>query len=105
MQIIIHILTAQAAQSAGGSLFGLMVPLLVIFGVFYIFIIIPQQRADKKRREMLASLSKGDRVITIGGIIGTINKVDEKFVILKVSQDTNIKFEKTAIKGILEKAE
>ncbi len=104
MQILTQFLINQTAQRAGGSLFGLMVPLLVIFAVFYIFIIIPQQRADKKRREMLASVSKGDRVVTIGGIVGTVNKVDEKYVILKVSQDTNIKFEKTAIKGILEKS-
>ena len=102
--MLTQFLISQTAQKAGGSLFGLMVPLLVIFAVFYIFIIIPQQRADKKRREMLASVSKGDRVVTIGGIVGTVNKVDEKFVILKVSQDTNIKFEKTAIKGILEKS-
>ena len=102
---IIYLLISQANQSAGGSLFGLMVPLLVIFGVFYIFIIIPQQRAEKKRQAMLASLQKGDKVITIGGIIGTVNKVDERFVILKVSQETNIKFDKSAIKGIIEKTE
>ena len=102
---IIYLLISQVNQKAGGSLFGLMVPLLVIFGVFYIFIIIPQQRAEKKRQAMLASLQKGDKVITIGGIIGTVNKVDDKFVILKVSQDTNIKFDKSAIKGIVEKAE
>ncbi len=102
---ILHLLFTQANQSAGGSLFGLMVPLLVIFGVFYIFIIIPQQRTEKKRQAMLASLKKGDRVITIGGIIGTVNKVDDKFVILKVSQETNIKFDKSAVKGIIEKAE
>jgi len=97
-------LLAQNKVNGGGTLFGLLVPLLVIFGVFYIFIIIPQQRTEKKRQTMLASIEKGDKVITIGGIIGTVNKVDEKFVILKVSQDTNIKFDRSAIKGILEKS-
>lgn len=100
---ILYLLLAQNQGNAGGSLFGLLVPLLVIFGVFYIFIIIPQQRAEKKRQAMLSSLEKGDKVITIGGIIGTVNKVDKNFVILKVSQDTNIKFDKSAIKGIIEK--
>ncbi len=102
---ILHLLFGQTNQNTGGSLFALMVPLLVIFGVFYIFIIIPQQRAEKKRQAMLASIKKGDKVITIGGIIGTVNKVDDKFVILKVSQETNIKFDKSAIKGIIEKTE
>ena len=103
MQILYMLLTQNKANG-GGTLFGLLVPLLVIFGVFYIFIIIPQQRTEKKRQAMLASIEKGDKVITIGGIIGTVNKVDEKFVILKVSQDTNIKFDRSAIKGILEKS-
>lgn len=102
---ILHLILAQASQNPGGSLFGLMVPLLVIFGVFYIFIIIPQQRAEKKRQAMLNSIKKGDKVITVGGIIGTVNKIDDKTVILKVSQETNIKFEKSAIKGIIQKAE
>ena len=101
---ILYMLLAQNKVNGGGTLFGLLVPLLVIFGVFYIFIIIPQQRTEKKRQTMLASIEKGDKVITIGGIIGTVNKVDEKFVILKVSQDTNIKFDRSAIKGILEKS-
>lgn len=102
---ILHLILAQVSQNPGGSLFGLMVPLLVIFGVFYIFIIIPQQRAEKKRQAMLNSIKKGDKVITVGGIIGTVNKIDDKTVILKVSQETNIKFEKSAIKGIIQKAE
>ena len=70
------------AQTTGGSLGGLegiignpVTLMVVLFGVFYFFLIRPQQQKAKKHREVLAALRRGDRVVTAGGMIGTISKV------------------------------
>jgi len=70
------------AQTAGGSVGGLegiignpVTLMVVLFGVFYFFLIRPQQQKAKKHRELLAALRRGDRVVTAGGMIGTISKV------------------------------
>ena len=54
---------------------GAFLPLILIFGVFYLLLIRPQQKKVKQHREMLNNLRRGDKIITSGGIIGTINKV------------------------------
>ena len=56
---------------------GAFLPLILIFGVFYILLIRPQQKKVKQHREMLNNLRRGDKIITSGGIIGSINKVGE----------------------------
>ena len=56
---------------------GAFLPLILIFGVFYILLIRPQQKKVKLHREMLNNLRRGDKIITSGGIIGSINKVSE----------------------------
>ncbi len=98
MQIIILLMQNAPAKSGSSALFSALVPLLVIFGIFYLFLIVPQMRNEKKRKALLASIKKGDKVMTVGGIVGTVSKVDEHFISLKVSQDTTIKFERSAVK-------
>ena len=65
------------AQSAGGGgdAFGMFLPLILIFVVFYFLLIRPQQKKAKQHREMLGDLRRGDRVVTSGGLIGTITRV------------------------------
>ena len=71
---------------------GAFLPLILIFGVFYILLIRPQQKKVKQHREMLNNLRRGDKIITSGGIIGTINKVsDNKELQLQVSDTVEIK--------------
>ena len=76
------------AESGGSALISLL-PLAAIFLVFYFLLILPNQRRQKKQQEMLASLKSGDRVITSGGILGTIIGVREKegVIILRVPPD------------------
>ncbi|MDI6850494.1 MAG: preprotein translocase subunit YajC [bacterium] len=95
-------LFAQQPQSGGSFLVSLL-PLILIFVIFYLLLILPQSRYEKKRKEMLASLRKGDRVVTTGGIIGTIQKIDENVITLKVADNVNIKIEKQAVRAVLEK--
>tara|TARA_Y100001970_G_scaffold43083_1_gene53665 strand:- start:2971 stop:3321 length:351 start_codon:yes stop_codon:yes gene_type:complete len=71
---------------------GAFLPLILIFGVFYILLIRPQQKKVKQHREMLNNLRRGDKIITSGGIIGTINKVaDNRELLVQVSDNVEIK--------------
>ena len=71
---------------------GAFLPLILIFGVFYILLIRPQQKKVKQHREMLNNLRRGDKIITSGGIIGTINKVaDNRELQVQVSENVEIR--------------
>ena len=70
---------------------GAFLPLILIFGVFYILLIRPQQKKVKQHREMLNNLKRGDKIITSGGIIGKINKVaDNKELNINVAENVDI---------------
>ena len=72
--------------------FGTFLPLILIFAVFYFLLIRPQQRKVKQHKEMLSNLKRGDKIITSGGIIGTINKVaDNRELNVEVSENIVIK--------------
>ena len=71
---------------------GAFLPLILIFGVFYILLIRPQQKKVKQHREMINNLKRGDKIITTGGIIGEINKVkDSKELLIEISDNVEIK--------------
>ena len=71
---------------------GAFLPLILIFGVFYILLIRPQQKKVKAHREMLNNLRRGDKIITSGGIIGTVNKVaDNRELQVQISENVEIK--------------
>ena len=75
-----------------GSGIGQFIPLILIFVIFYFFLIRPQQKKVKEHREMLNNLKRGDKIITSGGIIGKINKVNEnKELNVEISNDVEIK--------------
>ena len=68
------------------SLISLVVILVVFFAVFYFLLIRPQRRREREHRALLSSLKRGDRVVTAGGIIGTIEDIDENEVVLAVEE-------------------
>lgn len=77
------------------------VSILIYFGVFillfYLMVILPRKRQEKKHQEVLDGLKRGDKVVTIGGIRGTISKVKENGIVLKVAEGVEMEFLKTAI--------
>jgi len=78
--------------SGGGGLGGTyLIPLGLMFAIMYFMVIMPQQRQRKKVQAMLAELKAGDKVITSGGIYGTINGIDGDSVILKISSEPQVK--------------
>jgi preprotein translocase subunit YajC len=71
---------------------GSFLPLILIFGVFYLLLIRPQQKKVKLHREMLSNIKRGDKIITSGGIIGQVNKVnDNRELIVEIASDVEIK--------------
>lgn len=88
---------AQSTTTGSGSLLSLFLPFIVIMVLFYILLVIPQKRQEKKHQEMVNSLEKGDKVVTSGGIHGTVVSTKENTVIVKVDDSTSIEFSKSAI--------
>ena len=88
---------------------GSMWPTLIMFGavilIFYFLIIRPQKKRDKEAKDMLAAIKKGDKIVTIGGIRGTVAIVKESTIIVKVDDNTRIEFSKSAISAVLNKKE
>lgn len=92
-------LLLQAAPPAGNPIV-MFLPMILIFGVMYLFMIRPQQQREKARRATISAVKKGDRIVTIGGIHGTVDKVDETTVLAQVDTSTKMRFEKNAIASI-----
>ncbi|WP_310552011.1 preprotein translocase subunit YajC [Paenibacillus glufosinatiresistens] len=88
-----------ASTPTGGSssIYGLILPFVLMFVVFYFLLIRPQQKKTKNRNAMLKALSKGDKVVTIGGLHGTIVEITDDIVILKVNDVTKLTFDRGSI--------
>jgi preprotein translocase subunit YajC len=83
---------AMILQASGsGGFGGFLIPLGLMFAIMYFMVIMPQQRQRKKTQEMLGALKAGDKIITNGGIYGTVNGIDGDSVILKISSEPQVK--------------
>ena len=84
----------------GSSMVSTMVMFSLIIGIFYFMILRPQQKRQKERAKLLESIQKGDKVITVGGMHGTVIGLEDKIVLVQVADNVKLKFEKTAISTI-----
>lgn len=84
-------------QAAGPGIMASILPLVVLFAIFYFLVIYPQQKQVKKHKEMVNNLKKGDKIITSGGIYGEVAKVEEESFQIKVAGETTIKLAKEFI--------
>ena len=91
-------LVMQAGSQPGG--FALFLPLILIMVIFYFLMIMPAQRRQKKVAEMLKDLKTGDKVITNGGIYGTIAGLESDSVQLRIAEQVKIKVSRSAIAGL-----
>ena len=87
--------TGAAAQQPGFLV--QILPLLILFAIFYFLVILPQQRKAKKHKEMVENLKKGDKIVTTGGIIAEVIKPEEDFIKVKINDNTEVKVTKDAI--------
>jgi len=78
-------------------------PLLLMFVLFYFLLIRPQQKRQKAVQTMQSELQKGDRVITIGGLHGTVDAIDEGTVVIKCGDGSRLTYDRAAIREVSEK--
>jgi preprotein translocase subunit YajC len=95
-----HAEPAASAPGAGGGLMQLA-PFLVIFVIFYFFLIRPQQKQAKEQKKMIENLKRGDRVLTQGGLYGTVTAVKGKVLELKISGDVKVFVARAAVTEIV----
>ena len=87
--------------AAGGNPLTMLVPFVLIFAVFYFIVIMPAKTQQKKKDAMIAGLKKGDRVVTTGGIYGSVAAVEDQALLLKVAENVKIRVAKSAIAGMV----
>jgi len=80
-----------------------LLPLLVVFAVFYVFLIRPQQNQQKRHREMLGRLKKGDRVLTRGGLYGVVMDVKDNDLTLELAQNVRVKADRSAVQALVKR--
>jgi preprotein translocase subunit YajC len=91
------ILMAQAGGPGGLMAF---LPLVIIMGIFYVLLILPAQRRTKKTQEMINALKNGDKVITNGGLYGTIVGIEGDAVQLRIADQVKVKILRSAVSGL-----
>lgn len=103
MDLFIAPAWAQSATGSTAGTLGTILPLVLIFVVFYFLLIRPQTKRAKEHREMVGKLAAGDEVVTNGGILGRISEVGEHFVTLEVASQVAIRVQKFQIAQLMPK--
>ncbi|GAB6188777.1 preprotein translocase subunit YajC [Marinitoga arctica] len=96
--------TGAVTTTGAGSIWSLLFPFVLIFGLMYFLIIMPQRRQEKKHRDMLSKLKKDDKILTQSGIIGKIVNINNDFVRIRTADKTELDITKTSIVAILSKS-
>ena len=93
---------APAQSGAEANPIALFFPFILVFGIMYFFIWRPQQKHRKELQATVENLKKGDSIVTIGGIIGTVTSIQKDYVVIKVGENDQTKMEvlKSAISGL-----
>ncbi len=90
----------QGGEGGGGSMVSTLIMFGAIFAIFYFMIIRPQQKKAKEREKLLTALQKGDKIVTNGGMHGTIAGLDEKTALIDFGNNIKIKFDRSAIASV-----
>lgn len=93
---------AAAGQGAGG--FGGLIPIILMFVIFYFLLIRPQQKRNKEHKEMITGLKKGDRIITSGGIYGRITGLDEATLTVEIADKVRVKVVRANVSALASSA-
>jgi preprotein translocase subunit YajC len=93
---------ATEAAPTGGGIWGMLLPFVLMFAVFYFLLIRPQQKKQKTRNLMLNQLKKGDKIVTIGGLHGTIQEITDDIVVLRVNDATKLTFDRSSINNVIQ---
>ncbi len=94
---------AYAQGAAQADPFGFLLPMVIIFGAFYFLLIRPQQKKQKAHTQLVSELAIGNEVLTAGGILGRITGVSEHYAIVQISENTEVKIQKSSISQVVPK--
>ena len=94
---------AESAPAAPGGGYEMFIMIGIFFAIMYFMIIRPQQKKQKDHRKLISSLSKGDEVVTTGGIMGKILKVGDNSLQIEISEGVTIRLQKSSISSVLPK--
>ena len=105
MSFFISDAMAQAGQAAQQqpSLIASLLPLVLIFALMYFLLIRPQSKRAKQHREMVANLSKGDEVVTNGGLLGRITALGETFITVELADGVEVKVQRQSVASVMPK--
>lgn len=96
--------TTTETPSTGALIWQMLLPFILMFVIFYFLLIRPQQKKQKQRNQMLRSLKKGDKIVTIGGLHGTIVDLTDDTVVLRVNDVTKMTFDRSAVSSVISSA-
>jgi preprotein translocase subunit YajC len=88
-----------------GSLISTLIMFTLIIAIFYFMILRPQQKKQKERQKMLEAVKKGDKVVTTGGMYGTVAGLDDKTLLVQVAENVKLRFDRSAIAAITREGE
>ena len=101
MDFFIQTAYAQGGQQA--QPFGFLIPMIIIFAAFYFLLIRPQQKKQKAHAALISNLKTGDEILTAGGILGVVTGISEHYAIVKISDSTEIKIQKSSVAQVVPK--
>ena len=101
MDFLIQNAHAQGAQQ--GDPFSFLLPMIIIFAAFYFLLIRPQQKKQKAHAALVNDLKAGDEILTAGGILGVITGISEHYAIVKISDNTEVKIQKSSVSQVVPK--
>ena len=90
-------LYAAGENGAQGGLLASLLPLIILFVIFYFLVILPQQREAKKHKLMVSELKKGDKILTTGGIIGEVVRNEPDNLVVRIAKDVEVRIDKSAV--------
>ncbi len=106
MSTLVLVMMAQPqGGSPEGGLFSTLIMFALIIGIFYFLILRPQQKRQKDRQKMLDQVRKGDKIVTAGGLHGTVAGVDDKTLLVQVADNVKLKFDRSAVASIVREGE
>lgn len=107
MDFLAYAMGTGGGGNAGGQggTFGALIPLILMFAIFYFLLIRPQQKKSKQHKELLGSLKKGDRIVSTGGLHGVITGITDDAVTMEIAPKVRVKLSRNAVGAVLKREE